>query len=148
MKTARWIHLATHGLLEADNVYEQAYLSAVALAPSESDDGFLTVRETMKLDLGADLVVLSACDTGRGKITGAGVIGLSRGYLLAGSPTVVASLWPVSDRATVFVMKNFYESLKRGRTKVIALREAMLETRKQFPNAREWAPFSMYGLGN
>ena len=148
MKSARWIHLATHGLLEADNVYEQAYLSAVALAPSESDDGFLTVRETMKLDLGADLVVLSACDTGRGKITGDGVIGLSRGYLLAGSPTVVASLWPVSDRATVFVMKNFYESLKRGRTKVIALREAMLETRKQFPNAREWAPFSMYGLGN
>ncbi len=148
MNSARWIHLATHGLLEADNVFEQAYLSAVALAPSESDDGFLTVRETMKLNLGADLVVLSACDTGRGKITGDGVIGLSRGYVLAGSPTVVASLWPVSDRATVFVMKNFYESLMKGRTKAIALREAMLETRKQFPNARDWAPFSMYGLGN
>ena len=86
------IHLATHGLLESDNIYTQSYLSAIALTPTDQDDGYLTVREVMKMKLKADLAVMSACDSGRGKITGDGVIGLSRGYLAAGVPSVMVSL--------------------------------------------------------
>ncbi|MEM6917062.1 MAG: CHAT domain-containing tetratricopeptide repeat protein, partial [Verrucomicrobiota bacterium] len=102
--SARILHFATHGLLEVENAYGQSFLSALAFAPSPGEDGFLTVRETSKLDLSAELAVLSACDTGRGAITGDGVIGLSRGYITAGVPTVVVSLWPVSDEATAKLM--------------------------------------------
>ena len=146
MKTAKIIHLATHGSLEAENVFSQAYLSAVALAPGEGEDGFLTVRETMRLDLSADLVVLSACDTGLGKITGDGVVGLTRGFFSAGVPTVVASLWPVSDLSAGYLMVTYHSALAAGKDKATALRIAMLETRKKYPKPRDWAAFSVYGL--
>lgn len=145
MEQARFIHLATHGLLESENLFAQSYLSAIALGPDAGEDGFLTVRETMKLQLQAEMAVLSACDTGRGKISGDGVIGLSRGYISAGVPTIVVSLWPVSDAATMVLMSLYYEAMLTGADKAAALRTAMLQTRKQFPNAREWAPFTIYG---
>ena len=148
MTSAKVIHFATHGLLESQNVLEQAYLSAVALAPDDEEDGFLTVRETMKMDLKADMVVLSACDTGLGKITGDGVIGLTRGYITSGVPTVVASLWPVSDNSAGFFMVNFYDVLGQGADKATALRVATLRTRKEFPRPKDWAAFSIYGLAN
>ena len=146
MQNARIIHLATHGLLEAESLYMRSTLSAIALGPSEAEDGFLTVRETMRMKLGAELAVLSACDTGRGKISGDGVIGLSRGYIAAGVPSIVVSLWPVSDQATKDLMSSFYQEMLAGADKAAALRAAMLETRKKFPAAKAWAPFTIYGF--
>ncbi len=145
MQNARIIHLATHGLLESENLYARSYLSAIALSPSGDEDGFLTVRETMRMKLNAELAVLSACDTGRGRISGDGVIGLSRGYITAGVPAIVVSLWPVSDQATMHLMASFYQELLTGADKAAALRSAMLTTRKKFPKANAWAPFTIYG---
>ena len=147
MDQARVIHLASHGLLESRDVFNAPYLSAIALAPTADDNGFLTVREVMKKKLQADLVVLSACDSGRGHITGDGVIGLSRGYLTAGVPTTVVSLWPVSDRATAILMVNFYRALAEGKSKASALRSATLSNRDRFEDPKLWAPFVMYGTG-
>lgn len=147
MKTAPVIHMATHGLLEADNVFARSYLSSMALAPDGDSDGFLTVREVMEMELEAELAVLSACDSGRGKITGDGVVGLSRAYLAAGVPTVVVSLWPVSDQATAYMMVQFYDALSKGQSKASALRTAMLATRQQVSDPRLWAPFTLYGVG-
>ena len=96
MQQARLIHLATHGLLDD----RRGIGSAIALAPSGTDNGFLTAEEILDLKLNADLVVLSACDTGRGKITGDGVIGLSRSLISAGAPSVIVSLWAVPDAPT------------------------------------------------
>ncbi len=145
MQNARIIHLATHGLLEAESLYKRSTLSAIALGPSEAEDGFLNVRGTMRMKLGAELAVLSACDTGRGKISGDGVIGLSRGYIAAGVPSIVVSLWPVSDQATKDLMASFHQEMLAGANKAAALRAAMLETRKKFPAANAWAPFTIYG---
>ncbi|MDM4017198.1 CHAT domain-containing protein [Roseiconus lacunae] len=148
MKLAPVIHLASHGLLEGENVLSQPYLSAIALTPDEKENGFLTVSEIMRMSLEADMTVLSACDSGRGKISGEGVVGLSRGYLSAGVPTVVVSLWPVNDQATAFLMVHFYDALKKGATKSAALRAAMLATREKFDSPKLWAPFTLYGVGH
>lgn len=148
ISSAPVIHMATHGLLEADTVFARSYLSSLALAPDADSDGFLTVREVMAMDLKAELAVLSACDSGRGTITGDGVVGLSRAFLAAGVPNVVVSLWPVSDQATAFMMVRFYEALGQGKSKAAALRSAILATREQAPNPRLWAPFLLYGAGN
>lgn len=148
MKIAPVIHLASHGILQAENALNQPYLSAIALSPDETDNGFLTVSEIMRMKLAADLAVLSACDSGRGKITGDGVVGLSRGYLAAGVPTVVVSLWPVSDAATAYLMVTFYDAMRNGKSKAAALRDAMLLTRQKFESPNLWAPFSIYGAGH
>ena len=145
MQTAKYIHLATHGLLEAEHTYAQSYLSSLALAPSEGEDGFLTVRETMQMNLNAEMAVLSGCDTGRGRITGDGVVGLARGYISAGIPTVVVSLWPVSDNSTAFLMAIYYKELLDGEAKAVALRNAMLKTRERFASPHAWAAFTLYG---
>ena len=145
MKTEKYIHLATHGLLAATNTYAQSSFSSLALAPSEGEDGFLTVRETMQLNLDAEMAVLSGCDTGRGRITSDGVVGLVRGYLSSGIPTVVVSLWPVSDNSTAFLMAIYYKELIAGEAKAVALRNAMLKTRERFDSPHAWAAFTLYG---
>ncbi len=147
MKDAAVIHLASHGLLEADNVCSQSYLSAIALAEDDQADGYLTVRETMRMELDAELAILSACDSGRGRITGDGVLGLSRGFITAGVPSVIVSLWPVSDQATAVLMTAYYRALLNGDDKASALRKAMLATRERFAQPRLWAPFTLYGVG-
>ena len=146
MEAARFLHFATHGLLETESAYNQSFLSALAFAPSEGEDGFLTAKETARMNLRAELAVLSACDTGRGRISGDGVIGLTRGYITAGVPTVVVSLWPVNDQATAILMGNYYQAMMRGEGKAAALRAAVLETKKKFPDPQLWAPFVLYGL--
>lgn len=117
MPKARLIHLATHGLL--DDIKQLGVPGAIALAPSAKDNGFLTASEIMEMFgqpqgncLQAELVVLSACVTGLGKITGDGVIGLSRCLMTAGVPRVIVSLWAVSDLSTAFLMIKFHELLK------------------------------------
>lgn len=146
MEQARLLHFATHGLLEAESSYNQSLLSSLAFAPSEGEDGFLTAKEISRMKLKAGLAVLSACDTGRGAITGDGVIGLSRGFITAGVPTLVVSLWPVNDAATAVLMGHYYESIEAGKGKASSLREAMLRTKSEFPEAVMWAPFVHYGL--
>lgn len=118
---------------------------ALALAPSPGDDGFLTSRDIAGLNLQADLVVLSACDTGQGRITGDGVVGLSRAFLTAGANSVVVSLWAIPDAPTAVLMTAFYRQLRQNPDKAQALRQAMLITRQQYPNPVDWAGFILIG---
>ncbi|MHC5597104.1 MAG: CHAT domain-containing protein, partial [Nostoc sp.] len=126
---ARFVHLATHGLF--DDI--QGLNSGIALTPSGKDDGLLTASQILDLKLNAELVVLSACDTGRGRLTGDGVIGLSRSFISAGVPSVLVSLWSVPDAPTALLMTEFYQNLQKGSDKAQALRQAMLTTMKNNP---------------
>ncbi|MEG4262233.1 CHAT domain-containing tetratricopeptide repeat protein [Microcoleus sp. Pol11C1] len=141
MPQASIIHLATHGLL--DDV--RGLGSAIALAPSGSDDGLLTAEEIFDMKLQANLVVLSACNTGEGRITGDGVIGLSRALISAGVPSVIVSLWAVPDAPTSELMRSFYQNLQNNPDKAQALRQAMLTTMKTHPQPRNWAAFTLIG---
>jgi CHAT domain-containing protein len=141
MSQASIIHLATHGLL--DDV--RGLASAIALAPSGTDDGLLTAEEIFDMKLQASLVVLSACNTGEGRITGDGVIGLSRALISAGVPSVIVSLWAVPDAPTSELMQSFYRNLQSNPDKAQALRQAMLTTMKTHPQPRNWAAFTLIG---
>jgi CHAT domain-containing protein len=141
MPTARWIHFATHGILNN----QQGLKSAIALATTATDDGFLTAEQLLDLPLQAELVVLSACNTGRGRITGDGVIGLSRSLITAGVPSVIVSLWTVPDAPTASLMTTFYQHLKRTPDKAQALRQAMLTALQRHPNPFNWASFTLIG---
>ena len=144
LPNARIIHLATHGLL--DEI--QGIGSAIALAPSGNDNGLLTAEEILNLKLNAQLVVLSACNTGRGRITGDGVIGLSRSLISAGVPSVLVSLWSVPDAPTAELMTQFYGNLQQNPDKAQALRTAMLTIMKQHTEPRNWAAFTLIGEAN
>ena len=139
---AKFIHLATHGLL--DDFSGGIGPGAMILTPSGKDDGFLTTGEISKLNLNAELVVLSACQTGLGRTSSDGVIGLSRSFFTAGVPSVMVSLWSVPDQPTAFLMTNFYKNLQQP-DKAKALRLAMLTTMKQHPNPVDWAAFTLIG---
>ncbi|ACC84974.1 CHAT domain-containing protein [Nostoc punctiforme] len=138
---ARFIHLATHGIF--DDI--QGLNSGIALTPSGKEDGLLTASEILDLKLNAELVVLSACDTGRGRISGDGVIGLSRSLISAGVPSVLVSLWSVPDTPTALLMTEFYQNLQKSQDKAQALRQAMLTTMKINPNPVDWAAFTLIG---
>ncbi len=141
-------HLATHGLLDYGQPREfgiRDIPGAIVLASSSQDDGLLTAREILDLDLNAELVVLSACDTGGGNITGDGVVGLSRSFIAAGTPSVIVSLWQVPDDATAMLMTEFYRQLQQNPDKAQALRQAMLVTMGDHPAVRDWAAFTLIG---
>ncbi|GAB4206687.1 MAG: hypothetical protein Fur006_63970 [Coleofasciculaceae cyanobacterium] len=141
MPGARIIHLATNAIVDE----ERGTGSALALAPSGSDNGWLTAEEIQNLKLNAELVVLSGCDTGLGKITGDGVIGLARSFIAAGASSVIVSLGYVSDEATAFLMTEFYRHLQQNQDKAQALRSAMLATMKKYPNYIDWGAFTLIG---
>jgi CHAT domain-containing protein/Flp pilus assembly protein TadD len=143
MPQARIIHLATHGLL--NDLYTGDIPGAIALAPNNQGDGLLTSREILQMKLNAELVVLSACETGKGRITGDGIIGLSRALFTAGVPSAIVSLWGVDDGSTAFLMANFYQNLQQNPNKAQALRQAMLVTMKKYPDPRSWAAFTLMG---
>ncbi|WP_424094656.1 tetratricopeptide repeat protein [Moorena producens] len=155
MANASVIHLATHGLL--DDVNGIGYPGAIALAPEAPDhDGFLTSDEILigyglpeKSLLKAKLVVLSACDTGRGEIKGEGVVGLSRSLIAAGVPSLVVSLWQVPDHDTVKLMREFYTNIYTHKfDKAKAMREAMLSMLNDGdgnPDPKAWAAFTVIG---
>nr|WP_199305036.1 CHAT domain-containing tetratricopeptide repeat protein [Coleofasciculus sp. FACHB-125] len=144
LPTAKMIHLATHGLL--DDFQGLGIPGAIALTPSGKDDGFLTASEILNLKLNAELVVLSACDTGRGKLTGDGVIGLSRSLITAGVPSVIVTLWAIPDNPSALLMTEFYRNLQQNPDKAQALRGAMLTTMKQYPNQPSaWAAYTLIG---
>jgi tetratricopeptide (TPR) repeat protein len=137
------VHLATHGLLE--DLGDAGVPGAIALAPSGNDSGLLTAGEILDLKLRANMVVLSACDTGQGRITGDGVVGLSRSFITAGVPSVVVSLWPVSDASASLLMPEFYRGLQAGGQRATALRNAMLKTMRAYANPIDWAAFVLMG---
>ncbi len=117
------LHFATHAELNEDDPLS----SAVLLAKSDKEDGRLEVREIFGMDLKANLVVLSGCETGLGKLsTGDELVGLTRAFIYAGTPSVVASLWNVEDSSTAQLMASFYKNLKTM-SKVEALRQAQLQ---------------------
>lgn len=154
LPTAKLVHLATHGLLEYGNpksnlgAEDIGIPGAIVLTPSEKDQGFLTANEILNLRLNADLVTLSACETGRGRITGDGVIGLSRSLIAAGAPSVIVSLWAIQDEATAYFMTAFYQTLKQRADKAAALRQAMLEIMAEDPTPYYWAAFTLIGEAN
>jgi CHAT domain-containing protein len=117
------LHFATHAQLNEDDPLS----SAVLLAKEGKEDGRLEVREIFGMDLKANLVVLSGCDTALGKLsTGDELVGLTRAFIYAGTPSVVASLWSVDDSSTAQLMASFYRNLKTM-SKAEALRQAQLE---------------------
>lgn len=170
------LHLATHGVVRDDEPFESWLLLAGAEATpgvpagapgpavgGQGFDGRWTAREIAGERLSAGLVVLSACNTGLGKITGDGVVGLSRAFLVAGAPSLVVSLWRVSDVVASFQMEAFYRALRSGGWSVAAaLRDAQLATREALREGRLrgddgralpdhpalWAPFVVIGEGS
>ena len=142
LETAGVVHLATHGELSEDDPLS----SAVLLVPGGGEDGRLEVREVFGLDMHARLVVLSACETGLGKLSrGDELVGLQRAFLYAGTPAVVTTLWKVDDKATFELVRSFYTRLE-GTGPVEALRQAQLETMRAFPHPYAWAAFGLSGL--
>lgn len=120
------IHLAMHGVLDSKN----PILSSLVFSEdsSEIEDNFLRAYEIAQLDLNADLVVLSACETGYGKFQqGEGVMSLAHSFSYAGASSILMSLWQVNDFSTSQIMKNFYVNLACGSSKEVALRKAKLD---------------------
>jgi CHAT domain-containing protein/tetratricopeptide (TPR) repeat protein len=145
----RILHFATHSLLNP----QHPELSGIALSlvdeKGRPQDGFLRLTDLYNLKLNAELVVLSACQTAMGKkIKGEGIIGLTRGFMYAGAPRIVASLWDVNDLATAELMRRFYRSLlKEKLPPAAALRAAQLSLSKESRWAAPyyWAGFVMQG---
>lgn len=145
----RYVHFATHGLI---NERKPAYSGLVmTLDDDHREDGFLQMSEIFNLRLHAQLVVLSACQTGLGRIVrGEGVIGLTRAFMYAGAPEVLVTLWNVADASTAHFMQQFYHHLlsdRRGHRQ--ALRKTKLEMLQsgQYAHPFYWAPFSLVGMG-
>jgi CHAT domain-containing protein len=135
------IHFASHGKFQADEPLK----SGLYLAKDADNDGILTVGELYSMNLEADLVTLSACETGLGKIaSGDDVVGLTRGFLYAGSRSIVASLWSVDDKATATLMQAFHANLA-SMNKREALRQAQVKAREAFPHPFFWAAFQLTG---
>jgi CHAT domain-containing protein/Tfp pilus assembly protein PilF len=140
---ARRLHFAAHGYLSEDPELMGIHLSR---DPAHGSDGLLQAFEILGLDLHADLVVLSACETARGqRIPGEGTLGLPRAFFYAGARTVVVSLWRAEDSATAALMVAFYRALSRGVDKAEALRQAKLERIAAGDVPRLWAPFVLVG---
>jgi CHAT domain-containing protein len=133
----RIVHVAAHARFRADN----PMLSSLAFA-----DGELTFYDVFGLRLGADLVTLSGCDTGAIAVeTGDELHGLMRGFLYAGAPSLLLSLWPADDAATAEFMGEFYARVRAGETKREALRSAQREVMRRHAHPYYWAPFSLIG---
>jgi len=172
----RFIHFATHGLLNEERPQYSGLILTLprggeAPAPASKnsgppvpqasdgapqsairnpqlEDGLLQVYEVFNLKLNADLVVLSACETGLGKeVKGEGLIGLTHAFLYARTPSVLVSLWNVQDRSTADVMVKFYQQLDRGQDKTEALRQAKLKLiqNSRYAHPYYWAPFILIG---
>jgi CHAT domain-containing protein/tetratricopeptide (TPR) repeat protein len=145
----RLIHFATHGLLDSQHPDLSGIILSLIDRNGNPQDGFLRLHEIYNLKLNADLVVLSACQTALGEeVRSEGLIGLARGFMYAGSPQILASLWSVRDRATAILMHRFYESLlDRHLTAAAALRSAQLSMIRdsRWSDPYYWAAFTLQG---
>jgi CHAT domain-containing protein len=135
--SADLLHLACHGQFRPDN----PLFSSLRLG-----DGWLTVRDAYHLRLTCELVALSACETGMSAVApGEEIMGLARGFLSAGAPTLLLSLWTVDDEATALLMSRFYQRLRAGISPAAALRDAQLQSLKEQPHPYFWSPFILVG---
>lgn len=144
----RVIHLAVHAT--ADPQYPDRGALVLGVTPKTTDDGLLQVREIMRLPLNADLVTLSACETGVGTPRGeSGVVSLEQAFLIGGARAVVASLWNVEDRSTTVLMKAFYGHLAHGEDKTLALAQAKRDMMDRYKGISPyyWASFVLVGEG-
>lgn len=143
----KWIHFATHSLI--DGLSPERSAVVLPSVGDQSEDGLLRAAEIQELELDCDLVVLSACETGRGRLSsGEGIVGLSRAFLIAGARSLVVSQWPVSDISTAQLMKGFYRQLVKGSGTPAALRDAKLSMLRGGMETRHpyyWAPFISIG---
>ena len=136
------LHFAVHGRYSVENPIEK---SGLFFAKDSENDGFLSVGELFSLNLNVDLVTLSACESGMGKIlNGDEIVGFTRGFLYAGANAIVSSLWSVDDRATRDLMIAFYNSLPTE-TNDKALREAQILVKNKYKHPFYWAPFQLIG---
>ena len=143
----RILHFATHGFLDAVQPELSGLVLSLVDAQGRPRDGFLHAYEIYGLHLPADLVVLSACRTALGaEVRGEGLMGMTRGFMFAGAPRVLVSLWSISDRATAELMARFYRCLLQQRLPpAAALRTAQLATRATWPAPYYWAAFELQG---
>jgi CHAT domain-containing protein/Tfp pilus assembly protein PilF len=145
----RVLHFATHGLLDSEHPELSALVLSLVDEKGRDQNGFLRLSDIYNLDLSAQLVVLSACNTGLGKeVRGEGLVGIVRGFMYAGAPRVIASLWKVEDEATAELMKHFYQHLfEKGEPAAAALRAAQKEISqmKRWKAPYYWAPFVLQG---
>ncbi len=145
----RYVHFATHGVLDSERPGLSSLLLSMVDEQGKPQDGFLRANDIYNLKLPAELVVLSACQTGLGKeIKGEGLVGLTRGFMYAGAARVVVSLWNVNDQATAELMTKFYQKmLKQNQRPAAALRSAQVEMwkQKQWNAPFYWAAFTLQG---
>jgi CHAT domain-containing protein/Tfp pilus assembly protein PilF len=152
----RMLHFATHGITLPENPSLSALVLSQSREGTQREDGYLTMREISKLRIDADQVVLSACDTGLGKLyAGEGVVGLTQAFFVAGARTVVVSLWSVSDDSTAELMLYTYKTMQ-NKKKSFAV--AMAEAKRRFIDGSagdadlkrpyHWAPFVHYGMAH
>ncbi len=135
------IHLAMHGEFRP----EAPLLSGLQLAPDELNNGVLTAADIFGLSMNADMVALSACQTGLGRITsGDEIIGLNRSFVYAGTRQVLSSLWRVDDVSTSILIKHFYRNMETM-DRAEALRQAQLTTKNQYPHPTYWAGINLSG---
>ena len=145
----RIVHFATHGLLDSKRPELSGLVFSLVNQRGKPQNGFLDLQDIYNLNLSADLVVLSSCETGLGKeIDGEGLVGLTQGFMYAGAERVIASLWKVDDAATAVLMEDFYRAmLKEGLTPAAALRQAQLDMskKKQWAAPYYWGAFTLQG---
>ena len=145
----RIVHFATHGVLNDEHPALSGIVLSLMDRAGRPQNGFLRLHDIYNLHLPAELVVLSACDTGLGRdVKGEGLVGLARGFMYAGAARVVASLWKVDDEATAVLMTHFYrQMLQDGKPAAAALRDAQITIWKQqrWSAPYYWAAFVMQG---
>ncbi|NES68228.1 MAG: CHAT domain-containing protein [Okeania sp. SIO2D1] len=145
----KFVHFATHGFINGQKPERSGLVMSLVDKNGNWQDGFLRLNDIYNLNLPVEMVVLSACQTARGKnIRGEGLVSLTRGFMYAGAKRVVASLWNVDDEATAELMSKFYRGmLDRGVSPVEALRQSQLETMKQqgWQHPYYWGAFTLQG---
>ncbi|ACK65614.1 TPR repeat-containing protein [Rippkaea orientalis PCC 8801] len=145
----RFVHFATHGIFNSESPELSGVVLSLVDAKGNSVNGFLRLNEIFNLNLPVELVILSACETGLGKeVKGEGLVGLTRGFMYAGSPRVLVSLWKVDDQATAEMMTRFYRlMLQKKMSPVDALREAQLQMQQEteWKSPYYWGAFLVQG---
>lgn len=146
LKRFRFVHFATHGILPVEAAIKEPAL-VLSYEGTNEDDMLLSLSEVFQLKLNADMVVLSACNTGSGKVTRAeGVASLGTAFLAAGASSVTVSLWQVSDNSTAIFMQEFYRNLIKGMPKAASLAAAReFLVAQGYSNPFFWAPFVLTG---
>ena len=150
LREYRILHFATHGILNSVNPELSGLVLSLVDERGRAQDGFFRLHEIYNLQLNAELVVLSACQSGLGKeVKGEGLIGLTRGFMYAGAPRVIASLWKVNDKATSELMKQFYQNLlgtpKHSPAAALRTAQIALLNQKRWAHPSYWAAFTLQG---